>query len=99
MKSPRPLSEQSIKAAAIKAGVDWAKLESDLKTRGSEVDNLLERNDAQAIQLDLAGTPGFIVEDTLYAGGLDLKDLKEAVAIARKSAKPKNFIPPQPEGI
>ena len=99
MKSPRPLSEQSIKAAAIKAGVDWAKLESDLKTRGSEVDNLLERNDAQAIQLDLAGTPGFIVEDTLYAGVLDLKDLKEAVAIARKSAKPKNFIPPKPEGI
>ena len=44
-------------------------------------------------------TPGFIVEDTLYAGGLDLKDLKKAVAIARKSAKPKNFIPPQPEGI
>lgn len=99
MKSPRPLTEQSIKAAAVKAGLDWARLEGDLTTRGVEVDDLLERNDAQAIQLDLAGTPGFIVEDTLYAGGLDLTDLKEAVAMARKAASPKSFIPPQPEGI
>ena len=85
MKSPRPLSEQSIKAAAKKAGVDWAKLEADLKSRNAEVEALLARNDEQAMQLGLNGTPGFIIGDTLYPGGMDLAGFKEAVAEARKA--------------
>lgn len=85
MKSPRPLTEQSIKAAAKKAGVDWAKLEADLKSRSSEVEALLTRNDEQAVQLGLNGTPGFIIGDTLYPGGMDLAGFKEAVAEARKA--------------
>jgi protein-disulfide isomerase len=85
MKSPRPLTEQSIKAAAKKAGVDWSKLEADLKSRSAEVEALLARNDEQAMQLGLNGTPGFIIGETLYAGGMDLAGLKEAVADARKA--------------
>lgn len=85
MKSPRPLTEQSIKAAAKKAGVDWSKLEADLKSHSSEVEALLARNDEQAMQLGLNGTPGFIIGETLYAGGMDLAGLKEAVADARKA--------------
>ena len=85
LKSPRPLTEQSIKAAAKKAGLDWAKLEADLKSRGAEVEALLARNDEQAMQLGLNGTPGFIIGETLYAGGMDLAGLKEAVADARKA--------------
>ena len=85
MKSPRPLTEQSIKAAAKKAGVDWARLEADLKSRSAEVEALLARNDEQAMQLGLNGTPGFIIGETLYAGGMDLAGLKEAVADARKA--------------
>lgn len=85
MKSLRPLTEQSIKAAAKKAGVDWARLEADLKSRSAEVEALLARNDEQAMQLGLNGTPGFIIGETLYAGGMDLAGLKEAVADARKA--------------
>lgn len=85
MKSPRPLTEQSIKAAAKKAGVDWSKLEADLKSHSSEVEALLARNDEQAMQLGLNGTPGFIIGETLYAGGMDLAGFKEAVADARKA--------------
>jgi protein-disulfide isomerase len=85
MKSPRPLTEQSIKEAAKKAGVDWTKLEADLKSRSAEVEALLARNNEQAAQLGLNGTPGFIIGETLYPGGMDLAGLKEAVAEARKA--------------
>ena len=99
MKAPRPLTEQSIKAAAAKAGVNWAKLEVDLKSRSAEVEALLERNDEQAMQLGLDGTPGFIIGDTLYAGGMDLAGLQEAVVAARKANGPKKIVPLKPEGI
>lgn len=99
MKAPRPLTEQSIKAAAAKAGLNWAKLEGDLKSRSAEVEALLERNDTQATQLGLDGTPGFIIGETLYAGGMDLAGLKEAVADARKAKGPKQIVPLKPEGI
>ena len=85
MKSPRPLTEQSIKAAAKTAGLDWAKLEADLKSRSAEVEALLARNNEQAAQLGLNGTPGFIIGETLYPGGMDLAGFKEAVAEARKA--------------
>lgn len=99
MKAPRPLTEQSIKAAATKAGVNWAKLEADLKSRNVEVEALLERNDEQAMQLGLDGTPGFIIGNTFYPGGMDLAALKEAVADARKAEASKSVVPSKPEGL
>jgi len=99
MKSPRPLTERSIKAAATLAGVNWTKLEADLKSRNAEVEALLERNDEQAMQLGLDGTPGFIIGNTLHAGEMDLAGLQEAVADARKANGPKKIVPLKPEGI
>ena len=97
MKAPRPLNEDAMKAAARKAGVDWARLQADLKERGAEVEALLSRNDQQAISLGLEGTPGFIIGETLYPGVMELADLKEAVAEARE-AKPAAS-EASPEGI
>ena len=99
MKAPRPLTEQSIKAAAGKAGLNWAKLEADLKSRNADVEALLQRNDEQAQMIGLDGTPGFIIGETLYAGGMDLAGLKEAVAHARKVKAPKTIVSKKPEGI
>lgn len=99
MKSPRPLTEQSIKDAARKAGVNWAKLEADLDSRNAEVEALLERNDEQAMKLGLDGTPGFIIGNTFYAGGMDLAGLKEAVADARKAEASKTIVSPKSKGI
>ena len=99
MKAPRPLSEAAIKAAASKAGLNWAKLESDLASRKAEVEALLERNDEQAMQPGLDGTPGFIIGETLYAGGMDLNGLKEAVADARKAKGLRAIAPATPQGI
>lgn len=99
MKSPRPLTEQSIKAAAVRAGVNWTQVEADLKNRSGEVEALLERNDEQAMQLGLGGTPGFIIGNTLYAGGMNLAGLKEAVADARTASGSGKIVPRKPEGI
>lgn len=99
MKAPRPLTDQSIKAAAGKAGLNWAKLEADLKSRNAEVEALLKRNDEQAQMIGLDGTPGFIIGETLYPGGMDLAGLTEAVAHARKTEGSKALVSQKPEGI
>jgi len=83
MRTPGMLSEKSIRAAADKAGVDWARLLADLKAHGPEIEALLDRNNAQAAALGLDGTPGFIIGNTFVPGGVDLAGFKELVKEAR----------------
>ena len=83
MRTPGKLTEKSIRAAADKAGVNWARLEQDLKKHGPEIEALLARNDMQANALGLGGTPGFIIGETLVPGGMDLTGFKELVKEAR----------------
>lgn len=100
MTTPQPLTELKIKAAAKKAGVDWPRLEKDLKTRASDVEALLKRNNDQAEALGLEGTPGFIIGDVLSFGGMNLAALQKAVKSARQSSgKPKKLVSQRPEGI
>ncbi|MBB3764909.1 DsbA family protein [Sphingomicrobium lutaoense] len=79
-----PLDDAKIRAAAKRAGVDWARLESDLKKHDDKISALMSRNDHQAALLGLEGTPGFIIGRSLVPGGLDLKEMRELVAKARK---------------
>lgn len=83
---PRPLDDTKIEAAAIKAGVDWAQLQQDLKANAQDIEELLARNDEQANMLGLDGTPGFIIGNTQSFGAITLKDLQEDIALARKEA-------------
>ena len=83
MRTPGKLSDETIRAAARKAGVDWARLQADLKTHGPEIEALLQRNDVQANALGLDGTPGFIIGETLVPGGIELAGLREMVKEAR----------------
>lgn len=89
MRSPGKLSEQSMRAAAEKAGVDWKRLQSDLKTHGSQIEALLTRNDVQANALGLDGTPGFIVGNTFAPGAVDLTGFKDLLKEARAEASGK----------
>ena len=99
MKTPRPLSDQSIRAAVTKAGVDWTRLQADMKKNAAEIDALLERNNEQAESLGLQGTPAFIIGNYLSEGGLDYEGLKAAVHEARTKPNPPLKPAPQPEGI
>lgn len=83
MRTPGKLSDETIRAAAKKAGVDWARLQKDLKAHHAEIEALLQRNDVQANALGLGGTPGFIIGDTFVPGGLELAGFRELVKEAR----------------
>ena len=99
MKTPRPLSEQSIRTAVTKAGADWTRLQADMKKNAAEIDALLERNNEQAESLGLQGTPAFIIGNYLSEGGLDYDGLKAAVHEARTKPNPPLKPAAQPEGI
>lgn len=99
MKTPRPLTEQSIRTAVTKAGADWNRLQADMKKNSAEIDALLERNNEQAEALGLQGTPAFIIGNYLSEGGLDYEGLKAAVEEARAKPNPPLKPAPQPEGM
>lgn len=84
METPLPLNEEKIKAAAIKAGVNWERLQRDMAAHADEITDLFERNEAQANMLGLDGTPGFIIGNVQSFGGMTLKQLRQSVAKARK---------------
>ena len=97
MRSPMPLDEQALKAAAKKAGVDWARLQRDLEKRGGEIDRQISRNMELSRATGIAGTPAFIVGDYLANGVLDYEGMKGTIADARKSTRSNPSAPPEPE--
>jgi protein-disulfide isomerase len=78
------LTSKTIRAAADKAGVDWAKLQVDLTAHKTEIDGVLDRNSRYAAMLGLQGTPGMLIGPYLIPGGIDLDGLREAVSLARR---------------
>ncbi len=83
MTTPGKVTSQSIRAAADKAGVDWARLQSDLKTHASDIDGALGRTSQYAAMMGLSGTPAMLVGPYLVPGAMDIAGLREAVAQAR----------------
>lgn len=79
MNTPRPLTDSKIEAAARKAGVDWGRLQGDLKANATDIEDLIERNDDQGNMLGFSGTPGFIIGTTQSFGALSLGELRQAV--------------------
>lgn len=91
-----PLDEPAIRAAADKAGVDWARLQKDAAAHSSEIAAQIARNLALHDAAGIAGTPAFIVNDSLADGALDYKGLKGEIADARaKIAKPETAPTPK----
>ena len=87
MNAPRPLTEAKIEAAARKAGANWPRLEADLQAHLTDIDDLLERNQEQALLLGFKGTPGFIIGNFLSSGGITYAGLERTVGEARNKAK------------
>jgi protein-disulfide isomerase len=79
------LDAAKIRAAAVKAGVNWARLQSDLVTHRQAIDQLLIRTDGYARAIGFQGTPGIVVGDYAMFGAQDLTTLKMAVAKARQA--------------
>jgi protein-disulfide isomerase len=86
LRTPRPLTNEKIEAAARKAGVDWDQLQKDIGAHSEDIEDLLARNDEQAQLLGLDGTPGFIIGDVQSFGGMTLEQLEQSVKEARSGA-------------
>lgn len=85
--APRPLDLARIQTAAIKAGADLPRLKADMKAHRADIDDLIERNQDQALRLGFTGTPGFIIGNFQSFGGATLQQLEETVREARAKAK------------
>lgn len=87
MMTPGRLTDATIRAAAAKVGLNWARLQRDLKLRGKEIDRQIERNIALADAAGMPGTPAFIVGERQSNGALDYKGLKAEIADARRELR------------
>jgi len=77
-----PITEEVVYRVAGSTGLDVERLKRDMAD--PEIDRALSANKALANALDIRGTPGFIIGDHIVRGAIDLDDLKEMVADARK---------------
>lgn len=77
------IGTEDIRAAATRAGVDWKRLQSDLKLHKDDIEGLLGRNDLYATMLGLSGTPGMLVGPYLVPGVVDMAGLRKVVGMAR----------------
>ncbi|MBB6192771.1 protein-disulfide isomerase [Sphingobium wenxiniae] len=87
MRSQGKLSSESIRAAADRAGVDWARLQGDLAAHRTEIDQTLSRSSRYAAMMGLSGTPAMLVGNYLIPGAVDLSNMREAVAMARSQGQ------------
>lgn len=72
-----PVSDASIQAAAAKAGVDLAAIDT------ATVDAEIARNMETAARLGMNGTPSWVVGDRILSGALPVEELEQAIAAAR----------------
>ena len=73
---------QSLRAQAEKLGMDGARFERDMADPAIQA--RLDANLALARTLHIEGTPAFIIGNQLIPGAIDLADMQQAVAAARK---------------
>jgi protein-disulfide isomerase len=87
---PGHTSPAVVKEIAAKVGIDWNRLQSDLKTHDKTISALLGRNEKQAEAIGLDGTPAFLVGHYLIPGApKTLASFEKVIADARKAEKGK----------
>jgi|TARA_R110000803_G_scaffold118200_1_gene186616 protein-disulfide isomerase len=86
MSIPGKLTPDKIQNVAVKAGVDWFRLQSDVEAHEPEINALLAKNSLQAALLGLNGTPGILIGPYLIPGAVDRATLQAAVKSVRESS-------------
>ena len=76
------ITNDTVYKVAGSVGLDIDRLKQDMTT--PEIDRALKANLALAEELNIRGTPGFIIGKKIVPGALDLDALKNMVAEARK---------------
>lgn len=87
MKTKARLNEDDVEAALKSDGISIDVLTKSVNEHSTKISSLLDRNYNQALAFNFVGTPSFIVGRTTFAGVLDEKQLKQAIAEARNAKK------------
>ncbi len=82
MKMPPDTTLPQIEAAARQSGLDWDRLSHDMND--PSVQARIDDNLKLARALEIQGTPALVIGKDLIPGAVDLNDLRDAVATARK---------------
>ncbi len=82
MKNRGPLTEESIFKIAEQLGLDSERMKKDMAS--PEIAAILEKNQQQAKNLGIRGTPSFAVGSRLIFGAVDKNTLKQLVEVARR---------------
>ncbi len=78
-----PQSADKYYELAEKAGVDIEQLKKDMKS--AEVQTRINKNMQMAADLNIRGTPGFVIGGKLYPGYIGMQRLKDGIEDARSS--------------
>ena len=81
MQAPPDITEASIRAAAIAAGLDWPRLSRDMND--AAIRQRLNANLQLAREIGIEGTPALVVGKRFIPGAADFAELQSAVAEAR----------------
>ena len=81
--APRLEKDTQVDAVLGGAGIDMVQLKKDLVAHRASIEELLNRNDSEARDLGLHGTPGILVGRRTASGIEDLNALQSAVALSR----------------
>jgi protein-disulfide isomerase len=76
-----PITEEVLTTFATAANLDVAGIKA--KADSPEVSNVLAENAKKSMELNIQGTPGFIIGENVIRGFVELPVLKEAVKAAR----------------
>ncbi len=77
---------EQVETVLAKAGIDIPTLRRDLAAHAQDIAAILARNDREADQLELKGTPGILVGRLLAPGAPAGDELDRLIAAARQSA-------------
>jgi protein-disulfide isomerase len=81
MAGPPTVTEDTLRADARRAGLDWDRLRRDMADPA--IEQRIDENLSLARALGIDGTPAYVIGAKLLPGALDLSELREAVAAAR----------------
>ncbi|MCW3473116.1 DsbA family protein [Limobrevibacterium gyesilva] len=82
MSGPPNVDQDSLRAAAIRVGLDWDRLQRDMADPAIQA--RIDANLQLAHALQIQGTPAYVIGGRLLPGAVELAELQDAVALARK---------------
>lgn len=77
------VSKDKMRGGLEAAGIDMARLDTDLEAKAAEIDALIKRNMAQADSIGFPGTPAYLV-GPFRTSTLDYQGFRQVVADARE---------------